>query len=163
MTADNPADAGPDGRMGGDDGPAGWAGAEGDAMGIQLGMVVLDVRDIERSIAFYRLVGLEMPDPPAERRVTQLRMDSGVTLLLIEGFAERNDPSWVRPGADTYQQILEFVADGDGEVDDLWAAVTGAGFHGRKEPSRGGGIYSALVDDPDGNVVMISSDPNARA
>jgi predicted lactoylglutathione lyase len=129
-------------------------------MGIQLGMVILDVRDLQRSIAFYRLLGLEIPDPFLDRPVSLYRMESGVSLVLIEGWGERTDPSWVRP-EHGYQQLMEFFVGGDAAVDAEWNKLTGAGYHGRMAPTKTSGPYGAMVDDPDGNVVLITSDPNA--
>lgn len=130
-------------------------------MGIQLGMVVLDVQDVQRSIAFYRLLGLEVPDPPPDRRVTVHRMDSGVSIVIGEGIGANGDPAWTRP-ENGYQVLLEFFVGDDAAVDSEWARLTGAGCHGRKAPSKGAaGPYGALIDDPDGNVILISSDVGA--
>jgi len=46
-------------------------------MEIQLAMVVLEVRDLDASIAFYRRLGLEVPDPVGGRPVTVHRMGAG--------------------------------------------------------------------------------------
>ncbi len=126
---------------------------------MQLGMVILDVEDLERSLAFYRLLGLDVPDPFADRPVSLLRMDSGVSLVLVQGFAARVDPSWVRP--ESYQQVMEFLVGDDADVDAEWERLTAAGYHGRMPPARTTGVYAAMIDDPDGNVVLISSDPAA--
>jgi catechol 2,3-dioxygenase-like lactoylglutathione lyase family enzyme len=130
-------------------------------MGIQLGMVVLDVRDLQRSIDFYRLLGLEVPDPFPGRPVTVHRMDSGVSIVIGEGLAAASDPSWARP-ENGYQVFLEFFVGDDAAVDAEWEKLTAAGYHGRKAPSKGAtGPYGALIDDPDGNVILISSDIGA--
>jgi predicted lactoylglutathione lyase len=128
-------------------------------MTLQLGMVVLDVSDLERSIAFYRLLGLDVPDPFPDRPVALHTMQSGVSIVLIQGFAASVDPDWVRPNS--YQQALEFHVGDDVAVDETWSRLTSAGHHGRMAPASPTGIYMGLVDDPDGNVVLISSDPNA--
>lgn len=122
-------------------------------------MVVLDVNDLERSIAFYRLLGLDVPDPFPDRPVALHTMESGVSIVLVQGFAAALDPGWARP--EGYQQALEFYVGDDAAVDELWSTLTTAGHHGRVPPTRATGIYAAMVDDPDGNVVLISSDPNA--
>jgi predicted lactoylglutathione lyase len=128
---------------------------------IQLGMIGLDVRDVHASIGFYRLLGLDIPEPAPGRAAVLHRMDSGVTLVLAEGFAAANDPGWVRPNRG-YQQFLEFFVGDDAAVDAVWATLTGAGHHGRTAPARTTGPYAAMIDDPDGNVVMISSDLAAK-
>jgi predicted lactoylglutathione lyase len=130
-------------------------------MNLQLGMIGLDVRDVRRSIDFYRLLGLAMPDPFPDRPVSLLKMDSGVTLVLAEGFAAGADPAWARPPLGHYQQFLEFFVGDDTAVDTQWNRLTAAGHHGRMSPRRTSGPYAAMVDDPDGNVILISSDPAA--
>jgi predicted lactoylglutathione lyase len=129
-------------------------------MGIQLGMVGLDVRDLRRSIEFYRLLGIDLPEPHPDRPVSLYRMDSGVSLVLAEGFAAGADPSWVRP-EHGYQQVLEFFVGDDAAVDAEWNKLTSAGYHGRMAPTKTAGPYAAMIDDPDGNVVLISSDAAA--
>lgn len=128
---------------------------------MQLSMVVLEVRDLHTSIEFYRLLGLDLPDPPADRPISIVRMGSGVSLLLTEGFAATNDPTWSRPTGG-YQQLLEFYAGDDPEVDAMWEKLTAAGHHGRMAPKLTQGPYAAMVDDPDGNVVLLTSDESAR-
>jgi predicted lactoylglutathione lyase len=130
-------------------------------MGIQLGMIGLEVRDLQRSIEFYRLLGLEVPDPFPDRPVSVFRMDSGVSLVLAEGFAPAADPGWVRPEGGGYQIFLEFFVGDDAAVDAEWEKLTSAGYHGRRAPSKTVGPYAAMIDDPDGNVMLISSDPAA--
>jgi catechol 2,3-dioxygenase-like lactoylglutathione lyase family enzyme len=129
-------------------------------MGIQLGMVVLDVRDLQRSIDFYRLLGLAVPDPSPGRPVTLLRMDSGVSIVIGEGLGAGSDPSWARP-ENGYQVFLEFFVGDDAAVDAEWEKLTAAGYHGRRAPAKSAGPYGALIDDPDGNVILISSDVGA--
>lgn len=130
-------------------------------MEMQLSMVVLEVRDVARSVEFYRTLGLAMPDPRQDRPVSALRMPSGVSLILVEGFAGSNDPTWSRPDGG-YQQLLELFAGDDAVVDAMWAKLTAAGHHGRMAPRRTQGPYAAMVDDPDGNVVLLTSDEAAR-
>jgi predicted lactoylglutathione lyase len=129
-------------------------------MTLQLGMVVLDVSDLQRSIAFYRLLGLEVPDPFPDRPVALHKMESGVTIAFLQGFAATVDPDWTRPTG--YQQFLEFYVGDDAAVDNMWTQLTSAGHHGRMAPAATTGLYAALIDDPDGNVILISSDPNAN-
>src|SRR6185312_5834246 len=69
----------PHGRLTRGSRPAG--GWESGRMEIQLSMLILEVRDLARSIAFYRDLGLDVPDPVPGRPVAIHRMGSGVSLL----------------------------------------------------------------------------------
>jgi predicted lactoylglutathione lyase len=131
-------------------------------MGIRFGMVVLVVRDLQRSIEFYRLLGLEISDPMPERPVSVSEMNDGINLVLLTEEVARRDPDWSWPQGG-YQQILEFMVVGDAAVDAEWEKLTAAGHHGRQAPARLFGPYAATVDDPDGNVVLITADPDAEA
>ena len=130
-------------------------------MELQLSMVVLEVADIDASLRFYRRLGLDMPDPVAGGTVVAHRMGSGVTLLLTTAFASRYDPTWAPPSGGGYSQMLEFYVGGDDVVDSTWADLVGAGYTGRMPPTRTVGPYAALVEDPDGNVVLLTSDEAA--
>lgn len=131
-----------------------------DHVELQLSMVVLEVRDLEASVRFYRTLGLEIPDPPAGRPVIVHRMPSGVSLLLTTGFASAYDPGWFRP-AGGYQQLLEFYVGEDSMVESKWRELTGSGYHGRMPPTATVGPFAAMVDDPDGNVILLTSDAAA--
>ncbi|MEO6999206.1 MAG: VOC family protein [Terracoccus sp.] len=126
-------------------------------MEIQLSMLILEVRDLAASIAFYRDLGLDVPDPVPGRPLAVHRMGSGVTLLLTTSFAATYDPAWTRP-AGGYQQLIEFYVGEDSAVDGLWADLVAAGHPGRMPPTQTAGPYAAMVDDPDGNVVLLTSD-----
>ena len=54
--------------------------------------------------------------------------------------------------------VIEFFVDGDPAVDATFAELTGAGYAGRQPPFRTYfGAWMAMVDDPDGNVVLITA------
>jgi predicted lactoylglutathione lyase len=127
---------------------------------LQLSMVILEVRDLAASIAFYRAVGLDIPEPAEGRPIVIHRMPSGVSLLLTTGFVPRYDPAWARPEGG-YQQLLEFYVGEDAEVERKYAELTAAGYRGRVAPIQTTGPFAAMVDDPDGNVVLLTSDQAA--
>jgi predicted lactoylglutathione lyase len=128
---------------------------------IQLAMVVLEVRDLDAATEFYRRLGLDVPPPVDGRPVTVHRMGSGVSLLLTTGFASRYDPTFERPDRG-YQQLLEFYVGSDAEVRRVWTELTAAGHHGRMPPTQTSGPFAAMVDDPDGNVILLTSDQAAQ-
>jgi predicted lactoylglutathione lyase len=129
-------------------------------MELQLSMVVLEVRELAASIAFYRALGLDIPDPPGGRPIVIHRMGSGVSLLLTTKFASVYDPGFERPTGG-YQQLLEFYVGEDAAVDAKYGELVAAGYHGRMPPTKTAGPYAAMVDDPDGNVILLTSDEAA--
>ena len=129
-------------------------------MELQLSMVVLEVADLAASVLFYRRLGLDIPEPSPERPVVAHRMGSGVTLLLTKGFASRYDQTW-KPPAGGYSQLLEFYVGDDAVVDSTWNELVAAGYPGRMSPAQTFGPYAAMVDDPDGNVILLTSDKAA--
>ena len=119
-------------------------------------MVVLLVEDLLRSVAFYRRLGVTFPDDVEARRDVVVDIGAGHNLVLTTTFA-RNDPERVAPagGARTF---LEFFVDGDAAVDAKYAELTAAGYHGRRAPFRTDfGAWMCMVDDPDGNTVLITA------
>jgi catechol 2,3-dioxygenase-like lactoylglutathione lyase family enzyme len=120
-------------------------------------MVILEVRDLAATFTFYRLLGLDIADPPLGRPLVIHRMPSGVSLLFTTGFAPRYDTNWVRP-ASGYQQMLEFYVGEDAAVETKYAELIDAGYIGRMPPSQTSGPFAAMVDDPDGNVILLRSD-----
>jgi catechol 2,3-dioxygenase-like lactoylglutathione lyase family enzyme len=129
-------------------------------MRVTFGMVVLYVRDLEKALGFYRRLGLEIPDPRPDRPVAFHRTAGGVTIIFTtDDLARRVDPTWTRPERG-YQQVMEFLVEDDAAVDAVWRELTSAGYRGRTPPGHIVGPYATVVDDPDGNVVLISHDPD---
>jgi catechol 2,3-dioxygenase-like lactoylglutathione lyase family enzyme len=129
---------------------------------VRFGMVVLYVRDLQRSIEFYRLLGLDVSDPHPEHPVSVYEMANGVTLIITtDALAVRLDPAWARPDLG-YQQVMEFFVDDDARVDAVWNKLTSAGYNGRTAPGHLIGPHAMMVEDPDGNVVLITSEPVAQ-
>ena len=143
-----------------DDGPRVVRMRHTATMEIQLAMVVLEVRDLAASVAFYRRLGIDIADPVGDRPIVIHRMGSGVSLLLTTSFASVYDPGFERPTGG-YQQLLEFYVGEDALVDAAWADITGAGYRGRMAPRKTFGPYAAMVEDPDGNVILLTSDAAA--
>lgn len=127
-------------------------------MATKFGMMVLYARDLGKTVEFYRLLGLDVPDPLPDRPVSVYKMDNGVTVIFTTGeLATLFDPGWVRP-EHGYQQVMEFLVDDEAAVEATWNKLLSAGYQGRTAPAYINGPYAAMVDDPDGNVVLISND-----
>jgi catechol 2,3-dioxygenase-like lactoylglutathione lyase family enzyme len=115
----------------------------------QLNAIGIVASDLARSIRFYRLVGLDVPETPDEGHIDTF-LPNGVRFMLdteetVRSFA----PEWSRETGN--QLALAFECASPAEVDDVYARVTGAGFHGEREPFDAvwGQRYASVVD-PDG-------------
>ena len=119
-------------------------------------MVVLLIEDLPRSLAFYRRLGVEFP-PDADQRVdVQVPIGDNHQLVLTTSFVQvdldRESPS----GGS--RVMLEFFVDGNDAVDEKYAELTAAGYRGRRAPfTTYFGAYMCLVDDPDGNTVLVTA------
>lgn len=131
-------------------------------MAIRFGMNVIYVRDLQRSIDFYRALGLDIPDAQPDRPVSVYKADGFTMIITTKELASTFDSSWSFP-EQGYQQVMEFLVDDDASIDELWARMTAAGYTGRTAPGNLIGPYATLIEDPDGNVVLISNDPVTNA
>ena len=112
-----------------------------------IGMVV---SDMEATLAFYRLLGL---DPSGEDHVeatlpggTRVMWD---TIEVIKSF----DPDWEQPQG-RGRIALAFACDSPAEVDSTYQRLVEAGHRGHKEPwDAAWGYRYAQVLDPDSNTV----------
>jgi catechol 2,3-dioxygenase-like lactoylglutathione lyase family enzyme len=105
--------------------------------------------DMARSIQFYRLLGLAVPETPDEGHVDTF-LPNGVRFMLdTEDVVRSFRPEWAR---DTGNQLgIAFECESPAEVDEIHARVTAAGFPSEKEPwdAFWGQRYAQLLD-PDG-------------
>jgi catechol 2,3-dioxygenase-like lactoylglutathione lyase family enzyme len=132
-------------------------------MPIQLAMVGVVVSDMARSLAFYRRLGLAIPDEEDGKRFVMHRMASGVTIFFDSIFFTENDPGRTPSPRGSYNISLEFYAGTREAVDRLYADLTGEGYVGRRPPWKSAGPYAAIVEDPDGNPILITAeDPSAE-
>jgi predicted lactoylglutathione lyase len=119
-------------------------------------MVVLLVEDLRRSLAFYRRLGVEFPPDADQRTDIQVPIGDRHQLVLSTQFA-RNDPDRQPPSGGS-RILLEFFVDGRAAVDAKFVELTGAGHHGRREPwLTSFDAYMCMVDDPDGNTVLVTA------
>jgi len=126
-------------------------------MTIQLSMLGLMVKDMPRALQFYRRLGLEIPMEADTQRFVMHRMESGVTLFWDTVFADTYDPSR-QPQTGGYQVMLEFFLASIDAVDAKFAELVAFGYHDRMAPAQTNGPYAAMVDDPDGNVILITAE-----
>lgn len=119
-------------------------------------MVVLLVEDLARSLAFYRRLGIEFPADADERTDIGVDIGDGRTIIWTTTF-ERYDLERETPRGSS-RVMLEFFVEGNHAVDELFAELTAAGHHGRRAPFLTGfDAYMCMVDDPDGNTILITA------
>lgn len=132
-------------------------------MPIQLAMVGLVVADMKRSLDFYRALGLEIPEEENAKRFVMHRMASGITLFFDTVFFPTNDPQRRPAVQGRYNVSLEFYAGTREAVDASYERLTRLGYAGRTAPWKSPGPYAAIVEDPDGNPILITAeDPAAE-
>ena len=114
-----------------------------------LNAIGIAVADLRRSMEFYRLLGLELPEDPADGHV-EATMANGTRLMFdTEEVIRSFLPAWTR--ANGNQVSLAFDCGSPSEVDAVYARVLAAGFEGEKEPwDADWGQRYALLGDPDG-------------
>ncbi len=115
----------------------------------ELNAIGIAVSDMQRSMRFYRLLGLDLPGIPEDGHI-EATMPNGTRLMfdseeIIHSFL----PDWER--ANGNQMSLAFECANPADVDAVYARVVSAGFEGEKEPwDAFWGQRYALLGDPDG-------------
>jgi uncharacterized glyoxalase superfamily protein PhnB len=115
----------------------------------ELNAIGIAVSDLRRSLEFYRLLGLDLPEDSAEDHV-EATMTNGTRLMFdTEEVIRSFLPEWQR--TDGNQVSLAFECSSPAEVDEIYTRAVEAGFEGEKEPwDAFWGQRYALLGDPDG-------------
>lgn len=128
----------------------------------------LVVSDMEKTLAFYRLLGVEIPEEGVWRTDTgthhvEVSMPGGVDLDFDSvDLAKRYNEGWRRPEGGS-ASLVGFKVVSREEVDACYARLTEAGHTGLQKPYDAfWGARHAIVEDPDGRDIgiMSPSDPN---
>lgn len=124
-------------------------------MAVRLDTIGVVVRDMGKSLAFYRLLSLPIPDGQDDEAHVELPNPGGLTLGFdTEEMVRRLDPGWREPSGQ--RMNLQFACESPAEVDVVYARVVAAGHRSYKEPwDAFWGQRFARVIDPDGNVVNL--------
>ena len=123
----------------------------------RLDAVGLAVRDLAASLAFYRRLGLDIPEGAESQPHVEATLPGGLRILWdTHDVMQSFDPGW-KPASDGSPSIsLAFLVDSPAEVDSLYAELTGAGYEGHLAPwDAFWGQRYAVLRDPDGNDVAL--------
>ncbi len=116
--------------------------------------------DLGRSIAFYRLLGVDFPEDGDGH--IEATLPSGMRLMLDEESVVKSfRPDWTRETGN--QLALAFECSSPAEVDELWSRAKDAGFEADKEPwdAFWGQRYAQLRDPDSVPVDLFASLPDA--
>ena len=108
--------------------------------------------DLHRSVEFYRLVGIPLPEPESDH--VEVAMENGMrfaldSLVLIKSISHYEEPVGHRMGIGVNAGSAE-------GVNETYQQIVAAGFEGMTEPFDAfWGQRYAQVKDPDGNPVDI--------
>jgi predicted lactoylglutathione lyase len=137
-------------------------GREMKGMALQLYMLGLIVQDIGKAAEFYRRLGLVVPEDTDATTHIQIKMESGLTLFL-----DSRPAAWESKASTTDQPerveatrgaVLEFYLTSRAEVDVKFVELTRFGYAIHRKPFETPfGMYFAMINDPDGNTVLLSA------
>ena len=134
----------------------------------QLDIVVCD---IDAAVAFYRRLGLEIPDHTIWRTASgahhvDLHLPNGFHLHLDSvALARHFNTGWPEVSAVGTKTVIGFAVESRDDVDKRYDELVAAGYMGRQPPyDTFWGARYAIVADPDGNDVGLMSliDPDRR-
>jgi len=144
--------------------------------GIEMAKAVLDqlnlvVADIEKSAAFYRRLGVEVPasDPGPDGKPFHVNANPGGEFsfdLDSAFFAGIWNKAWKGRSDLAGRVVVGFSVDTREAVDAMYADIVAAGYKGLQPPFDAfWGARYAIVEDPDGIAVglMSPSDPTRRS
>jgi uncharacterized glyoxalase superfamily protein PhnB len=134
---------------------------------VTLNQVNIVARDFDATLRFYRLVGLEIPEPMAQppgALHATATAEGGVVLEIDNEHLGRIYHAGVRSqaGGDG-RTIIGISVESRQQVDETYARLVAAGHQGRQPPYDAfWGSRYAVVADPEGNDVGLMSPPDDK-
>ena len=138
-----------------------------DAMKPDLNQLDLVVRDMDATLAFYRALGVDIPESaiwrtPSGVHHVDLTMPGGFTVhfdsAALAGVYNRG---WREPTGTGSRAVLTFRVEAREDVDRIHAKLTGLGHRSSQPPFDAfWGSRYAIVEDPDGSFIGIMSPPD---
>jgi catechol 2,3-dioxygenase-like lactoylglutathione lyase family enzyme len=125
-------------------------------MPLQVSSTVVQIfaKDVQRSVAFYRLLGLPVPEPEGPDPHVAVDLPGGNVLSFdAEQTITGMHPDW-SPAESAGRVALAFGFDSPADVDAMFEQLTTGGHPGSLDPyDAPWGQRYATVLDPDGNLV----------
>jgi catechol 2,3-dioxygenase-like lactoylglutathione lyase family enzyme len=123
-------------------------------MGLRLNVINIVVADMGRALAFYRALGLDVPEGEDNSPHVECVLTGGLklcwdTVETIHSF----DAGWTAPSGGS-RIALSLECDSPADVDRVYKEMVAAGHEGHKEPwDAFWGMRYAILHDPDGNSI----------
>jgi uncharacterized glyoxalase superfamily protein PhnB len=116
-------------------------------------LVGITVKNMPDALAFYRLLGLDIPQEADAESHVEYRTEGGFRLAWdTQEIIKPLQHDWEEPRG--HRMAIAFLCSTPQEVDSLYEKVVAAGCQGYKEPwDAFWGQRYAIVKDPDGNLV----------
>jgi hypothetical protein len=126
-------------------------------MALELYMVGVIVEDMTRAAQFYRRLGVGVPPDAESKEHVEVAM-SGLTFFLSTKRANAKwDPARTEASGG-YRTVLEFYLETPAVLDAKYEELTGYGYVGHCAPYNvTPKLRFAMVDDPDGNTILLSA------
>jgi catechol 2,3-dioxygenase-like lactoylglutathione lyase family enzyme len=121
-------------------------------MGLELYMLGLIPQDMDKSLEFYRRLGVDFPERSEGRPHIGVKMGSDLTFFL-------NTTELVNV-ADRPRTVLEFYLKEPAAVDAKYKELIDFGYQSYRAPFEVPQlkIYFAMIYDPDRNIILLSGD-----
>ena len=130
-------------------------GAE--AMALELYMVGVIVEDMPRAAQFYRRLGVDVPQSTESEEHVEIAMSGLKFFLSTKRANARWDPARTEASGG-YRTVLEFYLETPAVLDAKYEELTGHGYVGHCAPYNvTPKLRFAMVDDPDGNTILLSA------
>ncbi|GAA1889244.1 VOC family protein [Asanoa iriomotensis] len=128
-------------------------------MSLHISLFELVVTDMAKSLAFYRALGVSIPESADNEPHVDVALPGGMRLAFdtVETIRSFN-PGWQAPTGSP-RASLAFRCDSPAEVDEVYARMTRDGWSGVLEPFDAfWGHRYATLHDPDGTGVDLFAD-----
>jgi predicted lactoylglutathione lyase len=120
-------------------------------MALELYMVGLIAGDMGKSVDFYRRLGVGFSEAKEGQAHIETKMSGGLTFFL--------NARGRMPELDDARVILEFYLKDRSAIDAKYKELIDHGYESYHAPYISSiGMYFALINDPDGNTVLLSAD-----